>query len=301
MFVSLLDKLVHIFILNQFLSIKEMNYLRSLSRARCYFLQKKTFSTKTKHIIVEEIEPGISSVVLKKPPVNSLNIEFLENFSSTIKSLDKCENVKGILLSTDFHGKVFCAGLDILELENKSEDYLKDFWSHVNQWCMDLFGCSKPVVGALNGHAVAGGCAFALMTDYRVGFPQMKIGLTEVQMGIPVRMLNHLQFHTSHQTRFAEFSLLTGPVYSAKQALEAGMLDEVVELNEVKETALKELRRLVQIPSAAYSKTKMLMRRKILEDLNARKEDAIEDFARRVQSDPVQKIVQMKLSQIGKR
>ena len=79
------------------------------------------------------------------------------------------------------------------------------------------------------------------------------------------------------------------------------MLDEVVELNEVKETALKELRRLVQIPSAAYSKTKMLMRRKILEDLNARREDAIEDFARRVQSDPVQKIVQMKLSQIGKR
>ena len=50
---------------------------------------------------------------------------------------------------------------------NRSDAHLSEFWRCVQEWYLDLFGCSKPVVAAINGHAPAGGCAMALMCDYR--------------------------------------------------------------------------------------------------------------------------------------
>ena len=64
---------------------------------------------------------------------------------------------------------------------------------------------------------------FSKFYFFRVGFPNIKIGLTEAQMGIPVEMLNLLQFHCSNSRRFAEYSLLTGPVHNADIAFKYGI------------------------------------------------------------------------------
>ena len=71
-------------------------------------------------IILSQIfETGMVTFSLNNPSVNSLNGEFLTQISDTMKHLDKDESVKGVLLTSKFHGKVFSAGLNILDLVNK--------------------------------------------------------------------------------------------------------------------------------------------------------------------------------------
>jgi len=251
--------------------------------------------------ITKDSNSGIATVVLQKAKVNSLDVKFLKEVKNCFINLNKDDEVKGVLMKTKFHGKVFSAGLDINGLQNASAEDLRSLWSSVQDWCLSMFQFSKPLVACLNGHAVAGGCAFPLLADYRVGFPNIKIGLTEAQMGIPVEMLNLLQFHCSNSRRFAEYSLLTGPVHNADIAFKYGMLDEIVPLEQVEEVSKKKLAELTNVPLLAYSQTKFLMRRQIIRRIEDTKEEGINNFVKTVQSDVVQSIVRAKLNLLNKK
>jgi len=251
--------------------------------------------------ITKDSNSGIATVVLQKAKVNSLDVKFLKEVKNCFINLNKDDEVKGVLMKTKFHGKVFSAGLDINGLQNASAEDLRSLWSSFQDWCLSMFRFSKPLVACLNGHAVGGGCAFPLLADYRVGFPNIKIGLTKAQMGIPVEMLNLLQFHCSNSKRFAEFSLLTGPVHSADIALKYGMLDEIVPLEQIEEVSKKKLAELTNVPLLAYSQTKFLMRRQIIRRIEDTKEEGINNFVKTVQSDVVQSIVRAKLNLLNKK
>jgi len=251
--------------------------------------------------IKKDSNTGIATIVLQKAKVNSLDVKFLKEVKSCFINLDEDDEIKGVLMKTKFHGKVFSAGLDINGLQNASTKDLRSLWSSVQDWCLSMFRFSKPLVACLNGHAVAGGCAFPLLADYRVGFPNIKIGLTEAQMGIPVEMLNLLQFHCSNSKRFAEYSLLTGPVHSADIAFKYGMLDEIVPLEQVEKASKRKLIELTNVPLLAYSQTKFLMRRQIIRRIEDTKEEGINNFVKTVQSDVVQNIVRTKLNLLDKK
>merc|ERR1712096_15355 len=186
---------------------------------------------------------GIATVILQKPKVNSLDVKFLKDVTNCFLDLEKNDEVKGVLIKTKFHGKVFSAGLDIKGLQNA------------------------------------------------VGFPTIKIGLTEAQMGIPVEMLNLLQFHGSNSKRFSEYSLLTGPVHTADTAFKYGMLDEIVPLEHIEKASQKKLVELTTVPLVSYSQTKLLMRQQIIKRIEETKEAGIKKFVNTVQSNVVQNIV----------
>jgi len=244
---------------------------------------------------------GIATVILQKPKVNSLDVKFLKDVTNCFLDLEKNDEVKGVLIKTKFHGKVFSAGLDIKGLQNASAKDLRSLWSNVQDWCLSMFRFNKPLVACLNGHAVAGGCAFPLLADYRVGFPTIKIGLTEAQMGIPVEMLNLLQFHCSNSKRFSEYSLLTGPVHTADTAFKYGMLDEIVPLEHIEKASQKKLVELTTVPLVSYSQTKLLMRQQIIKRIEETKEAGIKKFVNTVQSNVVQNIVRTKLNYLNKK
>ncbi|CAG2063789.1 unnamed protein product, partial [Timema podura] len=126
---------------------------------------------------------GVSTVTLQRPPVNSLNLELLQEFTATLDDLGKSKS-RGMIL-TSASPTVFSAGLDILEMYRPKSDRIRLFWSKLQEMWLKLYGSAYPTVAAINGHSPAGGCLLALSCDYRVMVgPKYTIGLNETQLGI---------------------------------------------------------------------------------------------------------------------
>lgn len=253
------------------------------------------YSTDCKFVEVKKHgDTGTAVVLLGKSPVNTLNVEFMEEFTEAVKELKSDKSVRGILVKSKFHGKVFCAGMDVTELQNRTDAQVRHLWSTFLSFAESFIACPKPIVACLNGHAIGAGCAFALMADYRVGHDQMKMGLNMVQMGIPVPLFNKLIRHSTSNRRFSELTPLTGNILTAENALQKGMVDELSPVDEITQTSMAKLRQLAQIPPLAYSLTKQLTRRNLLEKLKSSED--IDYFVATVQSERVQNIIENKLT-----
>lgn len=84
-------------------------------------------------------------------------------------------------------GKIFCAGLDLVRLDAFDRDELEDFLTRFSRTMIQVLTTPYPLVAAVNGHAVAGGCVLALACDYRVGAKgDFKIGMNELAHGLPL-------------------------------------------------------------------------------------------------------------------
>jgi enoyl-CoA hydratase/carnithine racemase len=93
--------------------------------------------------------------------------------------------VRGVLLCSA-HPKLFCPGLDLLSLESYDAPALTRFMLRFAEMVWALFDLPKPLVAAVSGHAVAGGCILALTADERILRQGASIGLNEVKIGVPL-------------------------------------------------------------------------------------------------------------------
>ncbi|XP_076824510.1 enoyl-CoA delta isomerase 1, mitochondrial-like [Clavelina lepadiformis] len=242
-------------------------------------------------LLEQDANTGLATVTLAKAPVNSLDGEFLTSISDTLKKLDADSAVKGILIASKFHGGVYSAGLNILDMFNKSDAHLSEFWRCVQDWYLDLFGCSKPVVAAINGHAPAGGCAMALMCDYRVMQEGKTIGLNETQLGIAAPFFFVDLMTSVIGTRKATLALQLGSMFSSNEALKAGLVDEVVDLNSVIPRAREQLLMMSKVPQPAFHITKQLLRGETMKVLKATREQDIANFRSLIQMPFVQAVI----------
>nr|CAB3240651.1 enoyl-CoA delta isomerase 1, mitochondrial-like [Phallusia mammillata] len=236
-------------------------------------------------------DTGIATVTLSEPPVNSLSGEFLTSISKTMKELSADSSVSGLLITSKFHGKVFSAGLNILEMYNKSDSYLGEFWRSVQEWYIDTYNFPKPVVAAINGHAPAGGCAFALMCDYRVLLDGKTIGLNETQLGIAAPFFFTYLMSSTIGIRQAELALANGTMFSSDQALQANLVDEVVPLDLVIPNAMNQLQKMIKIPQPAFSLSKGQFRGPNVKKLLGEREEDIATFVGLLQKPYVQKVL----------
>jgi len=244
---------------------------------------------------------GLASLKLSNAPVNSFSKNFLMSVTSDLKSLETNSDVKGILLTSAFEGRVFSAGFDILEMFNKPEEDLRAFWSAVHGWYFQVFGSKKPIVAAINGHSPAGGCALSLMCDYRVMAEDRVIGLNETQLGIVAPFFFADLMERAVGTRNTELALLCGTLFKSQDAQKIGLVDRVVKLEEVEQTAMKQLLMMSKIPQPAYGITKQLMRGDSLRKLDASREEDIQVFVDLIQKPIVQKAIAMYLQQLKKK
>ena len=103
-------------------------------------------------------------------------------------------------------GSMFCAGVDLLRVRDGGPGYLYEFLPALTDAFLAVFGCPVPVVAAVNGHAIAGGCILAAACDHRVmNADRGRIGVTELQVGVPfpIAALEILRFAVGTQ-RLAE-------------------------------------------------------------------------------------------------
>jgi 3,2-trans-enoyl-CoA isomerase len=242
---------------------------------------------------------NVASLILNRPPVNSLSLEMFRAISSAIQTIERdYPKVQGLVLSSSKPGTL-SAGLDLTELHKPDPQRLPEFWNAFQQVYLDLYGSRLACVAAIEGHAPAAGCMLTMCCDYRImaaspenGSKGPKIGLNETKLGISAPFwLGHLMVQTIGN-RQAEKSLALGTLYSAEEALIIGLVDEVVPGEEVLARAHAEATKWAAIPPLARVTSKMMTRKKLLDDLEAKRQEDTDYTCEYLQS----KTVQMPLS-----
>ena len=157
-------------------------------------------------------------------------------------------------------GDSFSAGLNLKEVATLQGDAMLDFLRLLEECMVAFYLHPAPVVAAINGHAIAGGCVLALCCDWRVAVPHpaAKIGLNEVALGIhfPPRILSLVRRRLPSQ--HLEEVLLGAALHAPERALALGLVDEIAE--DVEGVARARLAGLAAHPGEAYALTKHELR-----------------------------------------
>jgi methylglutaconyl-CoA hydratase len=171
----------------------------------------------------------IGYITLNRPEKkNALSFELVAELKATFKKAEEDELVKVIVLKAN--GDAFCAGADLAYLQqlqtNSMAENLADS-NHLKELFLQVYTLEKVVIAQVQGHALAGGCGLATICDFVFSVPEAKFGYTEVRIGfVPAIVMSFLIRKIGEGK--AKFLLLSGEVINADQALEFGLINNVV-------------------------------------------------------------------------
>ena len=134
-------------------------------------------------MITTESRDHVTVVRLEHGKVNAFDIELMRGWVSELSRLEQADTRAVVLTGT---GTVFSAGVELRRLTDGGRDYVKAFLPLLGDAFFKTFTFPKPLVAAVNGHAIAGGCVLACACDYRVmAEGKGRIGTPELSVGVP--------------------------------------------------------------------------------------------------------------------
>jgi enoyl-CoA hydratase len=212
------------------------------------------------------LEPRGSIAILRLQggKANAMNRALLDDLAAGMEAFE-AGAARGLVITGS--GRHFSAGLALPEILPLDRPGMHAFIDHFSQVMERVNRCLRPVVAAINGHAVAGGCVLALQADRRLAadVDEARIGLNEVQIGIglPTAVVEPLRqvVPPSSLTPIA----LGGDLFTPRQALGFGLVDEVVPAAELEARAVSLAESLGSRPPAAFAQVKAALRRSVWE------------------------------------
>ena len=187
--------------------------------------------------LLVETRGHVGLIMLNRPKaLNALSSPLMAELTNALDTFEADNNVRAMVLTGS--EKAFAAGADIKEMQDKtwSEAYMEDF---ITAGWERLTRCRKPVIAAVAGFALGGGCEVAMMCDFIIAADNAKFGQPEVNLGIPPGASG-----TQRLTRFVGKSksmdmCLTGRFMDAEEAERAGLVSRIVPADELVEEAVK--------------------------------------------------------------
>lgn len=186
--------------------------------------------------------------------VNAMDLELCDELIQAFAELDQDEGVGAVVLTGE--GRAFSAGVDLKQILTGGDDYTRQFVERLSQCFLAVLNVSKPVVAAVNGHAIAGGCVLACACDHVLAADvPARIGLSELQVGVPfpTSALEIVRTRLGRATAQAVYSART---YPPDAAAELGFIDEVVAADALMDAAHAAAERLAAVPGSTYALAK---------------------------------------------
>jgi len=201
---------------------------------------------------------GIAVLPMRAGKANAIGSAFLDRLSA---QLDAVESSRASALVLTGEGTAFSAGLDLPELAGLDRSGLERFIRRFSEVMLRVFTLPVPVVAAINGHAIAGGCVLALQADVRLAAAgDYRIGLNEVQigLGLPAVVLETLRCQVSPASLGPV--ALEGRLLAPEEALAFGLVEAVVPPAVLLEQARGRAAELAALPRPAFRDVKQALR-----------------------------------------
>ncbi|MDH5490502.1 MAG: crotonase/enoyl-CoA hydratase family protein [Myxococcales bacterium] len=225
-------------------------------------------------IVSYSLSDGIATVLMDDGRANALSTEMIAALEA---ALDRAEGEAKALVLAGREGK-FCAGFDLRAMMAGPEA-ARALVSLGGSLLLRLYEFPMPVVMACTGHALAGGALLAATGDTRIGASgSFKIGLNEVQNGMPVPILAHELARDRLLPTELFAAVVQAKIYDPEGAKRAGWLDRLTAPELVLPEAQTEAARLAKLPRGAYAASKRSLRRATLEHVRATLESNLHEL-----------------------
>lgn len=202
-----------------------------------------------------EIVDGIGTIRLDRPPMNALNTQVQEELRAAAGAATADAGVRAVIVYGG--AKVFAAGADIKEMADMSYIDMVDRAAALSSAFDAIARIPKPVVAAVTGYALGGGCELALACDWRVVAEDARLGQPEIKLGVIPGAGGTQRLARLVGPARAKDIVLSGRLVDAAEALRIGLADRVVPAAEVYDAAVALVRPYVDGPAQAVRAAKL--------------------------------------------
>lgn len=186
-----------------------------------------------------EKSEGIGIIAINRPEaLNALNKQVFKEIYSLLEEMEKDDGVKVIII-TGKGNRAFVAGTDVKELENLSCNEARDLAILAKKSIDKIEASKKPVIAAINGFALGGGCELVMACDIRIASEKAKFGQPEINLGVIPGSGGTQRLPRLVGSSKAKRLIFTGEIVDSKIALEIGLIDLVVPNEKLMDEAKK--------------------------------------------------------------
>jgi len=214
-------------------------------------------------MIDSKTENGICQLNMNHGKVNAMDLEFntalVEQLQIQARSACKAVVITG-------NARVFSAGVDLARVLEEDGHYMAIFFDSLVRLFEELFHFRKPLIAAVNGHAIAGGCVIAAACDHRLMPDEgVRIGIPELQVGVPFpAVAMEIMRRVVDPKRLPQVVFGAG-VHTSEQALEWGLVDELTSANQLLDRALAVAKDYAGLSADVFLVTKQQLRQPALQ------------------------------------
>jgi len=214
--------------------------------------------------IIVEIDDHVALIKLNRPEaLNALNAQLMDELSKAVAEAERNEKVRCIILTGS--EKAFAAGADIKEMAEKTfvEAFTSDFFGPQTE---AIERCRKPIIAAVSGYALGGGCELAMMCDFIIASDTAKFGQPEINLGVVAGIGG-----TQRLTRFVGKSKsmemhLTGRFMDADEAERSGLVSRVVPAKKLMDEAKAAAQKITAVKEAVNRSYETTLREGLLHE-----------------------------------
>lgn len=215
---------------------------------------------------------SIAVLRLAHGKANAMDVEFCGAIAQRVAECDGDPSVAAILITGQ--AQIFSAGVDLVRVVDGGAAYVRQFLPALGASLQAVFACTKPIVAAVNGHAIAGGCILACAADYRVmARGAGRIGIPELIVGVPFPVVPiEIMRFAAPPNRLQQW-IYGGVTFDADGAVATGLVDAAVDADRLETDALAAAERMAKLPATAFALTKRRLREPALERMRATADD----------------------------
>jgi methylglutaconyl-CoA hydratase len=207
----------------------------------------------------QQDESGIATLALTVPEKrNAISAQMITDL---LRALEHAEENRARVVILTGAGKAFCAGMDLDELQRTVRQTLPKNLEDARRFTKllyRLYSFPSPVIAAVNGAAIAGGCGIATVTDFTIAVPEAKFGYTEVKLGFMPALVS-VFLRRRIGDRHVRDLLLTGRIIDAAEAYRIGLITEIVPSESLMARAREVAGTLLANSPSAVAQTKKLL------------------------------------------
>ncbi|MHC1585467.1 MAG: enoyl-CoA hydratase/isomerase family protein [Candidatus Syntropharchaeia archaeon] len=223
-----------------------------------------------KNIILEK-KDGFAKITLNRPEtLNALDLKTFEELREAIEEIRKDEEVRAVLITGS--GRAFCSGVDLTFIDEVTKLTPKEFREKLRE-LQNVFNSleelEKPVIAAINGFALGGGCDLALACDIRIAAKDARIGEQYVKVGLIPDLGGTQRLPRIVGVGKAKELIFTGKMIDAEEAEKIGLVNEVVPPDELESHAEELAKTLAKGPSIAIGLAKIAINKGLGTDLRS--------------------------------
>jgi enoyl-CoA hydratase len=204
-------------------------------------------------VTITRSDDGVATVIADRPPANAMDVTLLRDLVAAIDEI--AADLPSAVVLAGRPG-FFSAGADLKAVPGYGPEEQRAMVDGINRMALDVYALACPVVGAITGHAIAGGLVLAVCTDLRVASSEGKYGLTEVRVGVPYPQGAIGVVRAELAPQAVRRLAFGNELHDADTCLRLGVFDEIVEPDAVLPRAQEIARELASLPADVYARTK---------------------------------------------